>query len=440
MTFIDPSFNNLKHVEVLDVIMGSGKTHAALRYIESEALSGKSKWVYCTEFLSEIETRTKEGDAKDKWRTPESDDSSKLEDFIDLLEEPDVSLIAITHQLFRQAMKRDDVIHLVASKGWNLYLDETFDCINAYSGIRLSEFLWHKNAGRLSVDESNYGKVKWEDNTVFDYETSDMSIFKLLKHQENVHAYVSGNQVSIVEIDNEVMFNVWNRIILSTYQFEGTLMEAYFRMKGIKWKECTDIVPSKTTSKQSIKEKVTMLHKYDKAFERLALSSTWYEEKALPEHFALINKTIRNIGDSNGCKGNPEKMGYTLPKSVLGKQTDKRKVQPKGYNHTVCLIDADGKEIEGSVCKKRSGHIPCNARASNEYAVKEVMVHIYDRYPNHVVANYLRGTNVSYSKERFAVNELVQWLWRSGIRDGKKITVAILSKRMRELFLKWLND
>lgn len=39
MTFIDPSFNNLKHVEVLDVIMGSGKTHAALRHIESEALS-----------------------------------------------------------------------------------------------------------------------------------------------------------------------------------------------------------------------------------------------------------------------------------------------------------------------------------------------------------------------------------------------------------------
>ena len=152
-----------------------------------------------------------------------------------------------------------------------------------------------------------------------------------------------------------------------------------------------------------------------------------------------MNKTIRNIGDAYGCKGKPELFGYTLPKSALGKQTDKRKIQPKGYKHTECLVDSDGMVIEGSVCKKRSGHIPCNARASNEYASKVVMVHAYDRHPNVSVSNYLRGVGVQYSKERFAINELLQWLWRSAIRNGEPIHVAVLSNRMRTLFLSWLN-
>jgi len=37
------------------------------------------------------------------------------------------------------------------------------------------------------------------------------------------------------------------------------------------------------------------------------------------------------------------------------------------------------------------------------------------------------------------LNELLQWLWRSAIRDNQPITVSILSERMRELFDNWLE-
>jgi hypothetical protein len=92
------NLNNLKHVELLDVLMGSGKTYASLRHIESMALANKQvKWVFCTEFLSEIATRTVENEeAKHLWRTPEKvGEESKMDDFINLLEEPNVQLIAI---------------------------------------------------------------------------------------------------------------------------------------------------------------------------------------------------------------------------------------------------------------------------------------------------------------------------------------------------------
>ena len=124
------SLNNLNHVEVLDVLMGSGKTYASLRHIESMALANKEvKWVFCTEFLSEIANRTVENEeAKHLWRTPEKvGEESKMDDFINLLEEPNVQLIAITHALLKQAVRNYEVQQLVSKHGWCLFLDETFD-------------------------------------------------------------------------------------------------------------------------------------------------------------------------------------------------------------------------------------------------------------------------------------------------------------------------
>lgn len=436
------NLNNLKHVEVLDVLMGSGKSYASLRYIEGMALADKQvKWVFCTEFLSEIATRTVENEqAKHLWRTPEKvGEETKMDDFINLLEEPNVQLIAITHALLKQASTNVVVQKLVADNGWCLFLDETIECISAYGGITYAEFMWHKDAGRISLVDSAYGRVQWLDYSVLDYDTKEMAIGRMLKAQDNLYAHINGKQLSLVTIAPKTMFTMWHRVILSTYQFEDTLMDAYFKMKQIECKPCTDVVCYRVATKEDVKKNITMISKYDKAWYYTPFSSGWYESKATSDDYAELNKTIRNIGNAYGCKGKPELFGYTLPKSALGKQTDKRKIQPKGYKHTECLVDSDGMVIEGSVCKKRSGHIPCNARASNEYASKVVMVHAYDRYPHVSVINYLRGVGVQYSKERFAINELLQWLWRSAIRNGEPIHVAILSNRMRTLFLSWLN-
>ena len=437
------NLNNLKHVEVLDVLMGSGKTYASLRHIESMALANKQvKWVFCTEFLSEIATRTVENEeAKHLWRTPEKvGEETKMDDFINLLEEPNVQLIAITHALLKQASNNVVVQSLVAKNGWCLFLDETIEVISPYNGITYAEFQWHLQEGRLTLDSNAYGRVQWVDDSVQGFDTKELAVCRLLKEQDNVYASVSGKSVSIVAIEPKVMFTMWHRVILSTYQFEDTLMDAYFKMKQIDWKPCTDIVCHRLATKAEIKANITMINKYNPAWRNTAFSSGWYEDKATADDYKELNKTIRNIGDAFGCKGKPELFGYTLPKSALGKRSDKKKIQPAGYKHTVCLIDAEGQEIDGTVCKKRSGHIPCNARASNEYASKTVMVHAFDRHPNVAVCNYLRAMEVSFSKERFAVNELVQWLWRSAIRNGEPIHVAILSKRMRELFLAWLDS
>ena len=47
--------------------------------------------------------------------------------------------------------------------------------------------------------------------------------------------------------------------------------------------------------------------------------------------------------------------------------------------------------------------------------------------------------DITVSEESFALGEMVQWIYRSQIRNGKPITVYVPSKRMRELLIDWLN-
>ena len=439
-------------IEVIDEIMGTGKSHAALRYIESLAINDSNeRWIFCTEYLDEIDRRTAENpEALHLWRTPvETWDSTKTDKLIELLKEPKVQLVGITHALLLSASYNKYINHLLQSKGYKLFLDETIELINPYKGVKFGDFLKSLDRKEISIDDK-FGRVDWlvDDTVITLGNQTSTDKFKADCAKGVVHCGIRtgniGDSVSLVEIENEILFKQFKRMIVATYNIEDTLFDAYLSIKQFKRVACKDVVCGRSTTKQYIKNNVEMISKYDKAFDKVSLSSGWYDGKnkssATVDDYKLINKTIKAIGDSCGCKGNAHLLGFTVPADRLGKQRDAKKVQPKGYPHTVCsvIVDDNGVETEGERSKSLSAYVPCNARASNEYANKEVMIHIYNRYPTPVITRYLDEYNVQHSSEAFALNELVQWVWRSAIRNGKSIKLAILSNRMRDLFKNWL--
>jgi hypothetical protein len=426
--------SKLGTVEVVDRIMGSGKSYATLRYIEGLVQADPDeRWIFCTELLDELFTRTTENSNAETWHLPDPDTDdagSKTESLKNLLREPGVRQIGITHSLLLKAARDREVLRLIASKGYRLFLDETIELIKPYAGIEYEEFRWHMDQGRLEVDTNAYGKVTWTDATV-EKHNGKLIVDKLREEEDRVHAARIGDKVRLVWIEDDAMFRAFSRVILATYQFENTFMDAWLRIKGIPWVPCSSVVCARTTSKEAIRGLVGLISKYDKKFERLKLTSRWFE-KATKKDFDLINRTIRSIGDSQGCKGEPALLAYTVPRSSIGSRRDGG-VQPRGYGHTKCMPDSPDQQDLASSC-----HIACNARASNAWADKTVMVHVFNRYPNPVLTDFLDKYEVTYSGDRFALNELVQWLWRSAIRNGEPIKAAILSKRMRGLFLEWL--
>lgn len=429
-------------IEVLESLPGNGKSHATLRYIEAAAIAdSKVKWVYATEYLDEIEKRTSENPAAaGLWRTPT--DGEKISKFIDMLQEPKVQLIAITHALLLIASRDSEVNTLLKQNGYNLFLDESIELISVYGGCTQGNFKIAATKEWFTVN-GPHGKVTWVDEDVANI--SDTSFNRLARDANKgiVFCAIKGDWTSIVQIEKAVIFTQFDRVVVATYQVEHTIFDAYLTIKGIKRVPCTEIVCGRNVTRATVRDLVGFCHKQDEKFAEKSLSSTWWDKDATAEDFKLVNNAIRNTGDKHGCKGNAHLLGFTVPGSKIGVARNAKSIYPRGYPHTICHVelDVDGKATSTGVKDKAaSTYIPCNARASNAYAGKTVMVHAFSRFPLQTVSKYLDIHGVVYSKEVFALNEMLQWLYRSALRNGEKITVAVLSKRMRKLLKTWLAD
>lgn len=86
------------------------------------------------------------------------------------------------------------------------------------------------------------------------------------------------------------------------------------------------------------------------------------------------------------------------------------------------------------------GFVPCNSRATNEYKDKTNCAYLINRYYKPTINNFFTDKGVKIDEDIWSLSELIQWLFRSAIRDGKEINLYIPSKRMRNLLIQWLDS
>ena len=96
------------------------------------------------------------------------------------------------------------------------------------------------------------------------------------------------------------------------------------------------------------------------------------------------------------------------------------------------------KKIKGKGYTK--GFIPLNLRASNKYKNRTSCAYLVNRYVNPVVKQFFEKNGINVDEDAYALSEMIQWIWRSAIRDGKPINIYIPSKRMRTLLMNWLEQ
>ena len=63
-------------------------------------------------------------------------------------------------------------------------------------------------------------------------------------------------------------------------------------------------------------------------------------------------------------------------------------------------------------------------------------------YEHPEIIKFFKQYNIEVAQDKTALSNLLQWIWRSNIRvpdSNKIIDIYIPSKRMRRLFLDWLN-
>lgn len=80
-----------------------------------------------------------------------------------------------------------------------------------------------------------------------------------------------------------------------------------------------------------------------------------------------------------------------------------------------------------------------NIKATNEYRNRRYIAYTVNRYINPALTINFNTVNLHIDEEKFALSEMIQFIWRSAIRDNNDIYLYLPSRRMRYLLQKWLG-
>ena len=72
-----------------------------------------------------------------------------------------------------------------------------------------------------------------------------------------------------------------------------------------------------------------------------------------------------------------------------------------------------------------------------KYIKKKCLVYLYNRHINPIISNYFLKRGVIINENAYALSELLQWVFRSAIRNGEQIDLYLPSSRMRSILNNW---
>lgn len=415
-------------IEVLDAICGSGKTQGIIEWMNKNP---DNRYLYISPLLDEIERRIPNECGLLNFDYPEvKNGGSKSAHLLELLVEG--RNISFTHALFKNMTKE----HLFWIRKWEyvLIIDEEVEMITQLDEYSYGDVQLLLDNKIISVNEED-GRVVWEidyEHTKYDkllrmsklgmvymYGTKikDDKIVKNKNHEKSERASV----MMVVHLPIELISSS-SRCILLTYLFNGSIFDNFVRMKGIKIETFTDV--------RVTKHDAAVKNKLSKLIEMVGIQAAYKlrnHSMSVGDYKKLNQLELTNIGKiiTNLCKNSKvkkENVMWTIPQYY---------VEPSGKNRPKISLGAYKYEL----C-----YVACNSRATNNYAHKELLIHAFNRYPNTVVAGYLKSNGFPIDEDNYALSELIQWIWRSRIRNDQPIKLCLLSERMNRLFQKWLNE
>lgn len=401
-------------IKVVDSIMGSGKTSAAINMINDS--DDDTKFIYITPYLSEVERIKKECHDKKFYepiiKAKGYEVCGKFESLHKLL--LDGKNIVSTHSLFSRA--NEETRDLIQADNYVLILDEVMDVVEQVK-LKQSDIDFLINSGYIK-DEDGY--IVWNEE-YYDYDgryndIKDMAMNRnLIKHKDNILLWTFPADI----------FESFKDVFVLTYLFDAQVQKYYYDMYNIDYEMHSAIKSngkyiitkgSNDKTEHISKEEINkLLQVYEGKINNIgdnvcSLSKGWYHKKKVL--IPVLKKNMENYFN-NIAKGKSEENMWTTFKDY------QPKLKGRGYS---------------------KGFVSCNARATNEYKHKTILAYTINKYMNPIVKGYFDDHNVKVNEDLFAVSELVQWIWRSAIREGQPVKLYIPSKRMRELLKRWLNE
>ena len=404
-------------VKICDAIMGTGKTQAAITYMNNHR---DKKYVFITPYLSEAQ-RIKKGCPELNFASPSkkvAEGNYTKTGHTAILIEQERNVVT-THQAFKYYTH--DMLDKIRSLNYTLIIDESLGVLEK------SEF----SQGDIEL-LVKAGHIEERDNGEYALVSDDYSgelfsdIFRVLKSRNLQRLDSNGvGEIFYWSLPADMLM-AFEDVFVLTYQFEGQTMKAMLDMNNIQYEyigvERTadggfQFCDGESYVPEYVKHLPEMIHILDNrrmnqiGDKTTALSLSWFSKESSDVNQLKnnLNNYFNNIGknDPSGTQ-----MWSTFKKALP-------KLKGKGYTKQFT---------------------ECNLRATNEYRHKTRLAYCVNLYMNVGEKIYYREHGAEIDEDLYALSNMIQWIWRSAIRDGKPITVYIPSRRMRTLLIDWIND
>lgn len=406
-------------IELLDSIMGSGKTQGVIQWMLNNP---QNKYLYVSPMLTEVEERIPTACQALEFTYPCTEEyKTKGQHLLKLLEEG--CNVSFTHSLFTDLTKQH--LALIRKHEYVLIVDEEVAFIEPYKGnYSRDDIVSLEKAGHIRVEEDNLGRVVWQ--WYDDNEMNDTAYSKLKRMSDLGMLYCAkrDRKIMVVHLPIELVQSS-RRVILLTYLFKGSVMESFMDLKGIEIVPFKEVVLPKTTKDVLTKAKslITFIDTTTtKAVSNLSMSSTWYSKNATTADLEKVSNAIFSVYRKFGDK---ESFIFTAPKSLADYEYVKDEKLKRNIIHKKMPKDVDW--------------IYCGTKATNMWSHKSIAVHAYNRYVNTAIKAYLQDYGTPPDDDMFALSEMVQWIFRTCIRNDEPLQLCILNNRMKGLLCNWLN-
>ena len=388
-------------IYIIDAPMGSGKTTGAIKMMNSNR---EKKFLYITPYLTEVD-RIESGCKEMNFMQPDADPCKRV-DLLSLLREG--INIATTHALFDQV--NDLHLQAVLKYRYTLVIDERYYVLNEI-GVKKDDV--RSIIDLRLIEQLDNHRVVWANKRY-------TGVFNQIKSEfKNRDVYLYRNMLfSMVPIK---VFDAFEDVYIITYMFEGQLMSRYFKLYNRVYSylyvdKNHDFVDYDTgiNNVSGFKDLITVVDKYEMnrvGKEYRSLSHGWFLRKENSKQIDEIQKNTYNFF-RNIARVKSNKVLWTTYKDV------KNKLKGAGYT---------------------KGFVVHNVRATNMYSDRTAVAYLLNKYYNPVIKGFFKEMGLDIDENVFALSEMIQFIWRSAIRNGEPIICYIPSKRMRSLFIDWLN-
>lgn len=401
----------MRHITVVDARMGRGKSSAAIRYMNQ--YKGERCFLYITPYLTEVDRVCE----LCNFEEPNCDFMSKSSQLKAMMRQR--VNIASTHALF--TLMDDEALDLARESGYSLIIDESLQIIQGVSVSPKDRELLLTNL--IEVND-NDGSVSWIDP---EYEGK----FEGYKDMADTGTlYYCSN--TFYEVMNPNRFLPFDEVFMLTYLFDGQIQKAYFDYYGFDYTVIgverdehgyyfTDRPDSPPPVDYS--RLIHIIGEEDKrdckmneiADDRTALSANWFKRRGKAhDDIKILRRNMRNFFEYKTNSRSDTRLWTTF------------------------------KECEGWLLGTRnryvSNFLSLNARATNAYKNADCVAYMVNRFVDPNVSKFFATKDIQIDANQFALSEMLQFIWRSAIRDNKEINLYIPSRRMRELLIDWINN